>query len=1787
MKKINYSYLDLDLGDFAKCHLNPIKGNFYLILNLLNFDSSSSFDENQIDINYNRTQEQFYIYENVLNKVIISKRFTHPEAKDLSVLYKSNYIEFDEEGNIISVYPKHALVGYKVIFGEYGFDHDIYNNKMTYVKENNLITSATLTYNDKELYKFIYTYSDSQNLTKISYHDEMKVKHDINIEYDLDGRITTLSKHEYKYIFTYDTDGRLSSLSSFINDNLVDKSTLEYSNDCLKITNKDGEISYKYFENNRCIGSIDYDGSTTFNVYKQYQDDYYVASSIQSPISTSSRLSNSDFSDQLKNWGFSGSFSVGSDDTVPIVHGNKYNVLTLKNGNAEQAIDEPIYQRTGYSLSFIYKGTGKVKLLFDLEEISEFICNKSSYCIGAIYGYSENYASRVKVVIKGEDLKITALNLRQTEAYSETEYIDSRTILTKSGNQTQKTYYDDELEPIKGVGTNLGGYKNSYNKDRVFYQNSDTFTEDIVYNGRGLIKSDTKKYYKDDFVDDESESVTTEYFYDDYHNKPIGIKEDNYLSSKEYAKYEYDDYGREVKESLYHSNGDYYVTQVAYKNNPLSVEKTFPEQNKNTSTYNEEEGNGFLQVKEVKENSRNPYCYTYNSANEIESISFNDSKVCEYKYNGLNLLSELFDYQNGYAYRYDYDIDKRVTNIYYRPISSDIFLIKQSFTYDDRRLSREYGDKNRSYKEWLDDDLDLRKLTILDNKTQSFLLSYQKNGDNVSRIALTDTSNFMSKGPSVIDVSYEDQSYYNSSSLINLLEGNLLRPTTYTLLPVYYADESKKDLDLSFVSNSRKYVRESHVEGTYSSTKKDGPLRIILDKSSKLALRDNLAIYNSFTVGLIFKLKKDMKETRLFYAYSANVSYELKYKNDYIYLRAGYGFQVVNLNLKINNGLDRFIFVSFSINNDGDKKIRLFVDGEYKETDSGPHEIPEMGNSSYGGTEEVELCGLFYDMEVAEDELSMNETYRLFNDYLLKSYSMSRSYYAPITTEVLLEGRFENCDVYPLHHDFLSTLGKMTPVKIENVYSNSSPYEGNQLFRYNGDVGRYMLFLNGNKVVYNLQNLKEGSIVACYYLLSGKSNRTLLSLVSGNESIALSVPNDEDRKLHLRKGSQLINTGLVLKSAYYPISLTYKKKSDTVYTISVLIFYGLYGGTEEFTTDITLNSAVTGLKFCLGCDMNSKDSYLSGFMEHLIISKKSLHSIIKDNPSKREDYMPLSKQIHTSSDGLLRQEGFTYGATNIMNSWYYYEDYKPFLPQVKKVQYGIYKNSISFYLEYSYADRNTIDENNLTLVKIDGCKEVKNKYKYDKNNRLTKAEIYIDSKSKIYEYSYTNEGNIKFVSPEKTTTEYDSYNRLKKIGSQSITYDDRLVDGKNVIGIHPTDDGIRQYEWSENLLTGIKKYGSYIQRNTYDTQGLRIQKIVGEETHDYLYSNNRLIQEDIYEKNIRKQIIYDNMGRPYILRYKTKEKEHIFYYITDVEGKIIFLYDDEFNNKIQYIYDPYGNIIEILCSENFKTNFPDIDIQTLSPILYKSYIYDPETNLYYCISRFYNPKWCRWLSGDSLEYLDPEKTHGLNIYAYCENDPINKADPNGNFSFLLCFIFGAIFGGIGAGYNSYRQGNTGKTLIIDIIFGAFLGGINGVSFYLGGLFAADKIALDTFMFGFKLTTVSSFGLGILGSGAHDLSNGEMIDWNRALFSGFSNLKKNLSMFFAGIISFGSGLWRSLDKGYFFLFTAFTGKLLKNYVLGAIFGLASWAFHYGIEFILRFIIKYILGHDWTQSIEGNN
>ena len=101
-----------------------------------------------------------------------------------------------------------------------------------------------------------------------------------------------------------------------------------------------------------------------------------------------------------------------------------------------------------------------------------------------------------------------------------------------------------------------------------------------------------------------------------------------------------------------------------------------------------------------------------------------------------------------------------------------------------------------------------------------------------------------------------------------------------------------------------------------------------------------------------------------------------------------------------------------------------------------------------------------------------------------------------------------------------------------------------------------------------------------------------------------------------------------------------------------------------------------------------------------------------------------------------------------------------------------------------------------------------------------------------------------------------------------------------------------------------------------------------------------------------------------------------YHYAGDEQGSTIFLTDERGIVKNRYNYDAFGNIIE---SEEQISNRYQYTGQQIDPI----------TQQYYLRARFYNSAIARFTQED--EYHGD----GLNLYAYCANNPVDYYDPSG------------------------------------------------------------------------------------------------------------------------------------------------------------------------------------------------
>ncbi len=121
--------------------------------------------------------------------------------------------------------------------------------------------------------------------------------------------------------------------------------------------------------------------------------------------------------------------------------------------------------------------------------------------------------------------------------------------------------------------------------------------------------------------------------------------------------------------------------------------------------------------------------------------------------------------------------------------------------------------------------------------------------------------------------------------------------------------------------------------------------------------------------------------------------------------------------------------------------------------------------------------------------------------------------------------------------------------------------------------------------------------------------------------------------------------------------------------------------------------------------------------------------------------------------------------------------------------------------------------------------------------------------------------------------------------------------------------------------------------------------------------------------------------------------------IVDQSGKLV----------VKYKYDAYGN-------SNGIEDTSGCNLGTRNLFRYKGYYYDDDTKMYYCKLRFYVPLWHRWLNSDSINYLEPKNITSLNLFTYCNNNPVMYVDPSGNFgiwALLAITITSMLIGGGG------------------------------------------------------------------------------------------------------------------------------------------------------------------------------
>ena len=225
------------------------------------------------------------------------------------------------------------------------------------------------------------------------------------------------------------------------------------------------------------------------------------------------------------------------------------------------------------------------------------------------------------------------------------------------------------------------------------------------------------------------------------------------------------------------------------------------------------------------------------------------------------------------------------------------------------------------------------------------------------------------------------------------------------------------------------------------------------------------------------------------------------------------------------------------------------------------------------------------------------------------------------------------------------------------------------------------------------------------------------------------------------------------------------------------------------------------------------------------------------------------------------------------------------------------------------------------------------RYHYNSRSQLTE----LDSAAETVQYEYDHAGNL--------------------------TAESHIPQGGNIT---------RRIEYTYdayNRNTSVCSAGC-VQQNHYDAEGLRNAVTENGSTTNFVYRNGMLSSELDADRNPVRRYVYGN-------EYISQNNGSSFsYYLDDEQGSIRYLTGSDGSIRNHYRYSAFG---ESITAEETVPN----------RLKYNAQMADELTGLYYLRARYYNASLGRFTQEDVI-YND-----GLNLYAYCNSNPVMYSDPSG------------------------------------------------------------------------------------------------------------------------------------------------------------------------------------------------
>ena len=271
-------------------------------------------------------------------------------------------------------------------------------------------------------------------------------------------------------------------------------------------------------------------------------------------------------------------------------------------------------------------------------------------------------------------------------------------------------------------------------------------------------------------------------------------------------------------------------------------------------------------------------------------------------------------------------------------------------------------------------------------------------------------------------------------------------------------------------------------------------------------------------------------------------------------------------------------------------------------------------------------------------------------------------------------------------------------------------------------------------------------------------------------------------------------------------------------------------------------------------------------------------------------------------------------------------------------------------------------EQEITTYRYDNCNRLQELRREYKNTETSTAQ------PQIIRYTYDRQGNM--LSEGEKKYSYDSFGRMVRA---EVPVEHRGASNKpdEHAGFNHAAQSAGETFGTQEISSATREF--QVQINRYDGEGLR---------HE-MEENGRLIK---FLYNEDREVVAEETGNGTITRYirglgiissDSEEAKTYYHYVSDEQGSITHILSEDAEILNHYSYDAFGNIIEK--TEKVENRF-----------CYNGEMLDPVTQQYYLRARFYNPVIGRFTQEDTY-YGD-----GLNLYQYCQANPVGYVDPSGH-----------------------------------------------------------------------------------------------------------------------------------------------------------------------------------------------